>query len=336
VRYLPAATSADVRASLQGIVPRQKFDKALAALETQENIVAWLARFDLELPLAQPVLDLCNSEGVVHAGDMRYVSAEAIGDAINSLRAVPRQKFDAALAALAAQISAEGSAPPPWASGGSVLAAASLRPSDGSSNVHEDTLPHRVTRNHDHQQQQQQPQPQPQPQQQCKISATPKLSEQLLERLPLPPEDRAYLAGLITPNDEQIHRVQEGELAAVLQELAEGVVDPGRRLPEIFGRALIATTLAGKLHLPLVLAEKVADELVEVVGSGALAAVVSEPARAPKMLQEWAASPACEQKLQEIASAMKPMLRSLAEARITSETLRAAAVRAAFTAFTAL
>ena len=79
-----------------------------------------------------------------------------------------------------------------------------------------------------------------------------------------------------------------------------------------------------------------ADELVEVVGSGELAAIVSEPARAPKMLQEWAASPACEQKLPEIASAVKQMLRGMAEARITSESLRAAAVSTAFTALTAL
>ena len=157
-----------------------------------------------------------------------------------------------------------------------------------------------------------------------------------MERLPLPPEDRAYLAGLITPNDERLSRAQEGELAAVLQELVEGVTDPDGRLPEIFGRSLIATTLAGKLHLPPMLAGEGAGELAQTMGSGALAAVVSEPARPLQTLQEWAASPACEQKLQEIASAMKPMLRSLAEARITSETLRAAAVRAAFTAFTAL
>ena len=41
--------------------------------------------------------------------------------------------------------------------------------------------------------------------------------------------------------------------------------------------------------------------------AGALAAMVSEPARARgQMLEEWAASAACEQKLQEIASAVKP------------------------------
>ena len=68
-----------------------------------------------------------------------------------------------------------------------------------------------------------------------------------------------------------------------------------------------------------------------------MAAVVSEPARARgQMLVEWAASAACEQKLQEIASAVKRMLRSLAEARIASEPLRAAAVSTACKAFTAL
>ena len=54
------------------------------------------------------------------------------------------------------------------------------------------------------------------------------------------------------------------------------------------------------------LAGEVAGEL-QTVGAGALAAVVSEPARARgQMLEEWAASAACEQKLQEIASAVKP------------------------------
>ena len=42
---------------------------------------------------------------------------------------------------------------------------------------------------------------------------------------------------------------------------------------------------------------EVAGELAQTVGAGALAAVVSEPARARgQMLEEWAASAACEQK----------------------------------------
>ena len=148
------------------------------------------------------------------------------------------------------------------------------------------------------------------------------LFERAVERLGVPESDRDHLVSLLVPRitEEQLRRLREGDdIVATLRELAEGAVDAAGRLPMVVARALIAATLVGKLRLPPALAAEVAGELVQTTAAGDLAAVVSEPARALQMLQDWAASPACEQKLQEIASAMKQMLRSLVEARIASE-----------------
>lgn len=62
-----------------------------------------------------------------------------------------------------------------------------------------------------------------------------------------------------------------------------------------------------------------AGELVQIAAAGDLAAAVSKPARTLTMLEDWAASPAREQRMKEIASAVKQMLCSLVEARIASK-----------------
>jgi hypothetical protein len=148
------------------------------------------------------------------------------------------------------------------------------------------------------------------------------LFERAVERLGILREDRDHLVSLLVPmiTEDQLRRLRAGgDIVATLRELAEGAADAAGRLPVIVGRALIAATLVGKLRLPPALAAEVAGELVQTAAAGDLTAVVSEPARALAMLQDWAASPACEQRMEEITSAVKQMLRSLVEARIESE-----------------